>query len=293
MPVQTAAPRKFSPTTLAYIAVGVVVVVVVALVIVKVTGGSNGSSTSSITPQNTAAPASVVSKVTGVNDSVSNAVGAPAASSNFALPPVDKGQPPLTYSGKPGALYIGGEFCPYCAAMRWSIIMAFGRFGTFSNLKETISSPWDTDGSTPTFSFLGAGYTSSYVTFKPIENESNDTGPGGQGRHVITPLTSAQNSLWGKYDSHFGVSQGFPFLDIGNKVFLVGPTYDPTILGGGALTQNDIANKLSNSKDPITQAIVGTANYLTAGICSTTGMQPTSVCSQPYVTQALKALGIS
>ena len=95
-----------------------------------------------------------------------------------APPTIKKGQPPLTISGKPGAVFIGGEFCPYCAAERWALIMAFCKFGTFTNLKETTSSPWDTDPSTATFSFYGATYSSPYLTFDTSEHESNDTSPG-------------------------------------------------------------------------------------------------------------------
>src|SRR5215471_17073708 len=37
---------------------------------------------------------------------------------------------PLTSGGKPEMLYIGAEYCPYCAAMRWSMAVALSRFGT-------------------------------------------------------------------------------------------------------------------------------------------------------------------
>ena len=35
----------------------------------------------------------------------------------------------LTSNGKPEMLYIGAEFCPYCAASRWSMALALSRFG--------------------------------------------------------------------------------------------------------------------------------------------------------------------
>ena len=40
----------------------------------------------------------------------------------------------LTSNGKPEILYIGAEFCPYCAAERWAIAVALSRFGTLSPL---------------------------------------------------------------------------------------------------------------------------------------------------------------
>lgn len=285
-PVTTGAPRRFSPTAIAFGVIAVIVIVVVALIVLKVTGGSN-STTNSLAPTRTPAPASLISEVTGVPDSVFQTVGVPGS---VNAPSLARNQPALTIDGKPGAIFIGGEFCPYCAAERWAMVIAFSKFGTFSNLQETTSSPWDTDPATATFSFYGAHYSSQYLTFQPVEEASNDTNGLGT-RHILTPLTSTQSHLWSTYSSHFGISQGFPFLDIGNEVFVIGPSYNPAILSG--LDQNAIAAKLSNAADPVTQSIIGTANYLIAGLCSITGQQPAAVCSAPGTTEAAKALGLS
>ncbi len=281
-----AAPQRFSPSTIAFAAVAVVVVIVVGFVIFKVTQPSKPPSTPGLTaPVNTPAQASVLSAVTNPPASVAAAVGLPSTS--VVVPPtVKKGQPPLTISGKPGAVFIGGEFCPYCAAERWSIIMAFSKFGTFNNLQETTSSPWDTDPSTPTFSFYGSTYTSAYITLNAVEHNSNDkTGVGTS--VLLQPLTKQEANLWQTYDN----SSGFPFMDIGNKAFVTSPSYVPTVLAG--LDQQDVASKLSHPKDPVTQSIVGTANYLTAGICAATGQKPASVCSAPVVATAAHAMGLS
>ncbi|HVD63297.1 MAG TPA: DUF929 family protein, partial [Lapillicoccus sp.] len=34
-------------------------------------------------------------------------------------PKAISGAPPLTTDGKPGVLYVGAEYCPFCAAERW------------------------------------------------------------------------------------------------------------------------------------------------------------------------------
>jgi hypothetical protein len=283
-------PRRFSSATLAFISAGVVVVVVVAFVIVKVVG-SSGPSQNNATPVLTAASPSVLAQLEiGIGAPVVHAVGLPS-SAKVNPPSLYKGQPALVSAGKPEAFYVGGEFCPVCAAERWAIIMAFSRFGSFTGLKETTSSPWDSPPAIHTFSFYGASYTSKYLVFRPIETESNDTGPNAAGRKILVPLTSQESSLWAKYASHFGVTNDFPFVDFGNKVFVVGGSYDPTILTG--LDQGPIAAMLKNAQDPVTQAIVGTATYLTAAICSITGDQPASVCSASIVTQASHALGVS
>jgi len=31
-------------------------------------------------------------------------------------------------------VYIGAEYCPYCAVERWPLIVALNRFGTLTNL---------------------------------------------------------------------------------------------------------------------------------------------------------------
>jgi hypothetical protein len=279
-------PRRFTPTTMALIAVGLVVVVVLVFVVVKVAGGGS-SSNNTAAPTNTPADPVVVAKLTGVTQVTADTVAVP---SGLNKPSVLQGQPPYTVDGKPAVLYIGGEFCPYCAAERWGLILALSRFGTVSGLYQTTSSPWDVHPATATFTFLHASYTSPYITYVGKEYMSNDT--TGPGTHTqLMPLTSQEQQLWSKYSAHFGIGEGFPFIDIANKVFILGPTYDPTVLAG--LTQKDIANALSDPTSPITQAIVGTANYISAGICSVTNKQPSPVCSSSAVTAASKDLGLS
>ena len=285
-PAPAGPPRRFSPATLAYGTAGLVVVVVVVLILVLVLGG--GSKTPGPGPAVTPVPPSVLQAVTGVSQSQANTVGVP---SGLNAPKTASGQPALSSGGKPEALYIGAEFCPYCGAERWALVMAFSRFGTFSGLQETTSSPYDSPPAVATFTFAKAHYTSNLVDFTMVENESNDTTGLGT-RHVLQPLTSAQQHLWTKYSAQFGLqSTGFPFVDFGNKVFVLGPTYNPQVLLG--LDQGQIAQKLSNPADPVTQAVVGAANYMTAAICDLTGNQPASVCSASGTTAAAKQIGLS
>ena len=75
--------------------------------------------------------------------------------------------------GKPLITYIGAEYCPYCAAERWSLAVALSRFGTFSNLSGTHSSDSDVYPDTQTLSFYGSSYTSPYVDFQPVEEATN------------------------------------------------------------------------------------------------------------------------
>ena len=270
---------------MAVTAIGLVIVVVLVLVLVKVT--TRSTATSGPGPVDTPAPAGLVAQVTGLPASVFDAVG---VSSSVLAPSVITGESPLAQGAKPAALYIGAEYCPFCAGDRWATIVAFSRFGSFSGLQETTSSPWDAYPSTATFSFHGAQYRSDQIVFTTVEHEGNDTTRAGT-RKPLEPLTRSQESLWSTYSARFGVPMGYPFLDIGNKVFVIGPAYDMTVLSG--LDQATIAAKLTNPKDPVTRAVVGAANYLTAGICSVTGGRPESVCSSPGTTAAAKALKLS
>lgn len=76
--------------------------------------------------------------------------------------------------GKPEVFYWGAEFCPYCAAERWSLVVALSRFGHFSALPETTSSSSDVYPDTATFTFYGSSYTSSYIDFVPLEVEDRN-----------------------------------------------------------------------------------------------------------------------
>ena len=99
-------------------------VVVVAIVLVKILGGSPTTSTTLVGPMDTRANAAVLAKVTAVTPTEAATVGVP---SSVIAPSVFKGQPPLTSGGHPAVLYIGAEYCPYCAAERWAIVMTLLR----------------------------------------------------------------------------------------------------------------------------------------------------------------------
>jgi len=253
------------------------VVVAVAVVIgLFVYLGSRSSGNSVPTPK--PASASVVNEVTNVAPSTLAAVGTGSSQVQNPFTPIKSG-PPLTGStGRPEVFYEGAEFCPYCAAERWGMVVALSRFGTFQNLSQITSSSTDVYPSTQTFTFYKSTYTSQYVDFVPLEVQSDNGTP----LQVPTP---AQQQIINTYNS----SNSFPFVDIANKYSLVGASYDPQLLQN--LDAQTIANSLSNPNSPIAQAILGTANYLTAAICVATNQQPASVCAAAPVPSIEKILG--
>jgi hypothetical protein len=160
--------------------------------------------------------------------------------------------------------------------------MALARFGTFSGLQEMRSSPTDVDPNTATFTFHGSTYSSSLISFQPVELEDRNQQP------LESPSASVA-SIFTTFDQppYSATRQGFPFLDIGGRFMLEGSGYDPALLQG--LSWEQIASRLTNASDPVTRAIVGNANDLTAAICSTAINQP-SVCSSPTITGIEAAL---
>ncbi len=260
------------------------------LVIVKATGTSTDNS---FTPT-TLAPASVVKDVSNIPASVFNTVGVNSPTVPVTAPTILKNQPAMTLGGKsPAMLYYGAEYCPFCAAERWAMTAALARFGTWSNLKITASSHTDNPGMTDTFSYHGATFTSPYLTFSGIEQYSNV--PNSSGFTTLQNPTAEEQAILAKYSSSKynpnattsgGIS--FPFVDINNVAIISGASYTPTILAGQTWSQ--IAGGLSDPTNPATQAIVATANYMTAAICASTKGAPASVCQSSGVQAATKAL---
>lgn len=265
--------------------IGLVVVLVAAgaaTVVHLVTTPSGGKA-----PTVTAATPDVLKALASVSPAEENEVGLP---SSVSVPQVANGQPALRIDGhSPAAFYIGGEFCPNCGAERWAVVMAFDRFGTFSGLKLTTSSPYDADPSTPTFSFYGSTYSSRYITLATDEAVGNDTTALGT-RKPLQPPTALESTLWQKYETMFGQEEAFPFVDVGNRVFVVTASYDPGVLAGLSATQ--VASDLYRATAPSTEDIVATATYLTAAVCSLTGQQPAAACSVGVVQHAESAMGL-
>ncbi len=215
------------------------------------------------------APAALVAKVTSVPTAVIDSVGLGTAQ----VPPPIKGGTPAT--GKPALLFIGAEFCPYCAAERWSIVNALARFGTFSNLAITHSSAIDTLPNTATFSFYGSHYVSSVIDFTPVEVTTNE--PSGRYYKSLENPTPAQQAIWSQFDP----GTGFPFMYLDGRYALISPTYDAGVLQG--LTHDQIAAALADANNPVTQAVVGAANGITAEVCTLTHDQPAATCADPAV----------
>ena len=244
--------------------------VAVALALIVATAGAR-------TPA--AAPAVPVD-VTGT---IALATGVPTASLERAAPTADARAPRrstasaiISVDGKPSILYVGSEFCPFCASERWPVVVALSRFGTFSGLGVSHSSLTDTFPGTATLSFHGSTYTSKYLTFTGKELYDNTEVGGRYG--VLDTLSPAEERRFA--DPIENPNHGFPFLDLGGR-YLADAQYLPETLKG--MTANQIATTLVDPSTRVGGLIDGSANWLTASLCTLTNDEPTTVCASPLI----------
>jgi hypothetical protein len=280
---QRAAERRAERRRRILIASGsiiVVLAVVLTFVIIKLNNKPPASAGSASNGPTGSALTAVVDQVTSVPTSVSDAVAdGGGVLAGYSKPTTINGTE-LTAGGKPEMLYMGAEYCPYCAAQRWAMIVALSRFGAFSGLATIHSAAANGAGqaepypNTPTWTFVHASYSSPYLTFTPVEMQTNipDTSTGTY--TTLQTATAAQQALITKYG---GSSQSIPFIDFGNKYVISGASYNAGVLAG--LSWSQIAADLHNPNSAVAKSILGAANYITAAICKMTGNQPASACT--------------
>jgi len=183
-------------------------------------------------------------------------------------------QPNLS-GGHPLTLFVGGQFCPFCASMRWPLVKALSRFGTFSGLGQ-INSRQGTDGfnSIGSYDLTKATFKSDYVTLRMVEVADANGNP-------LQQPDAETAALLNKFDPQGSI----PFVFVGGSYVAQLP-YSPALLQGKSFQQ--ILDEV-NSSDPgqLGRAIDAEADGITAIICKTDGAQPAQVCNQP----AIQALG--
>ena len=216
--------------------------------------------------------ATVLNDLSGVSMSTLNQVGkAPGVNSPTSI----SGASSLTLNGKPEILYMGAEYCPYCAAERWSMIVALDKFGNFTGIQYMQSTSTDVYPNSPTFTFVGATYTSNYVTFVTVEQADRNDQP-------LQTATTQETSLLSTYDSGGTI----PFVDIGNAYQITSSQFVPSALRvgnsatGAPYNWTQIASQLNNASSIPAINVDGAANRLISAICKIDGGAPTSVCSQ-------------
>ncbi len=250
-----------------------IVVLVVVVVFLVVFPKSTASATKNL---NAPASAALVADITRLPASDYTIVGITGQQSS-ALKAISDAA--ITTDGKPTFVYVGGEFCPYCAAERWAVVTALSRFGTFTGLETTRSSGADVYPNTPTLSFLTATYTSDYLVLDAKEISD-------RARNALQPLSSLGAAAEASYAKYGG--GGVPYLSLDNKYFTT-YQYDPGVLAGK--TPDQVGAAIADPSTTISKDVLTAANVLTAGFCTMTDQQPSAVCGAPEVKAAVVGLG--
>ena len=176
-------------------------------------------------------------------------------------------------NGKPVLVYVGAEFCPYCAVDRWPLIMALERFGNFTSLHYTTSA--NDEGDYASFTFANSSYTSSYIAFRGYEDEDRSGA-------ALQTVPANYSSVWSSFGS------GFPFLDFENTYVIRASVLPfPDIIGGKNWTA--ILNDISTS-DSVGLQIREAANLITGVICKITQGAPAGVCGASPITTSTSSV---
>ncbi len=264
--------------------IAVTVVLVVVGVFLGVANAHRDSATGTPAAQATTRDnRTLIDAVTKLDPGVVDAVGNGGLPSTFV--PIKDATPLAGSSGRPEILYVGAEYCPYCAAQRWAMVVALSRFGSFQHLYLTQSSSSDAYPNTSTFTFNRSTYTSQYVDFVAVETADR------AGQPLQVP-SDEQKALLARYDAPpyvaAAASGGIPWLDVANRYVMSSSGFTPAVLAN--LSWADIAGRLANAGDPVTKSIVGDAGNITAAICKATGGQPVAVCGSAAIAPLVVAL---
>lgn len=248
---------------------------VALLVVAVVVAGPSHASSGKVSPG-----MAIAKRVTGVAPARALSVGA-----GTAEPMQQITGPFLRAGGKPLVLYVGAEFCSYCAAERWAVVNALGRFGTFSGLGLTESATDEQYPATPSFSFHGSSYSSPYLALQAVELSGSQKGFSGT-YPPLDSLNARQQDIASSLDRPpYAPEKGsIPFMVVAGRFVLFSSQYAPAVLKGLGPTQ--VAAALGNLSAPSTRGILGAANWLTASLCEVTKAKPAAVCDA----KAIKAL---
>jgi hypothetical protein len=187
---------------------------------------------------------------------------------------------PLSSGGKPEVLYVATEYCPYCVAQSWPLIVALSRFGEFSGLSTSRSPTFEDVPPIDGWTFYGSSYTSPYLAFAPVETHSNvlvspNADPGDKTSYrSLQRLTTAEQAVFSESDR----AGETPFIDFGGQATAIGSDIIPATLTG--LTWNQIAADLRRPASTAGAAILYSAAALTAELCQLTGNRPAAACSK-------------
>jgi uncharacterized protein DUF929 len=262
--------------------------VVTGLVVIGILAGVRRGPAGQAAPQNSAAGSpdnrTLLDVLQHIDPQVAGVIG--GGGLGKSLVQVKNAPALLGASHHPQVVFLASEGCALCAAQRWSMVIALSRFGSVKDVMLAISSVKESTGPLATFSFRRLQYTSSYIDLVAVETIDADG-------HPLATLSPADQKVVDTYDVPPYVPESargaLPWLDVANRYVMAGSGYPPQVLQN--LNWAQIDEKLGNAKDPVTEAVVGNANWITAAICRVTGMSPEAVCQTQAIGQLAQQLG--
>jgi hypothetical protein len=185
---------------------------------------------------------------------------------------------PYRVGGKPVLLFVGAQYCPFCAAERWAVVKALSRFGSWSGLAAGHSSSGESGfGDVPTYVLLQARYHSLYVAFdhKDVADNAGNT---------LQHLSPVEQTYFNRYDP----AGSIPLVYVDGYA-MSGSGYSPAELQGGAFAhvQSELRR---NGNAPYVGDINGEANLLTAFLCHGDGNRPQTACKSPVIRSIERSL---
>lgn len=246
------------------------VVAVVVIIIAVAVGSVIANRPASAPAASGNSGAGALTKLTSIPAATFDAAAAPTPQQ---VPAKLDGASEIKVDGKPRVLYVGAEYCPFCAIERWALIAALSRFGTFDGITETTSSSSDSLPDTPTFSFLKAKYTSDHVAFTAVETQDREGKP-------LQKLEGENATLFQKYNTQGSI----PWISWGGTHATTGATVDGKFFEGK--TYDQIITGILDPKSDLGKSVLPAANVMTAQLCAQNGGKPSNVCTSSGVLAA-------
>lgn len=161
---------------------------------------------------------------------------------------------PIFVGNKLAVYYVGGEFCPYCGAFRWALVMALSQYGSFANLQTIVSA----ESQVPTYSFVGSSFTCTSIDFQPAEVLGNTIDPNTGHYIALESMNSKQDELITKYNSGGSI----PFICIGGVDFRAdaGVYLHPSSFSGKSFS--DVQLQVTSKSGPLYNQIKTESDYL-------------------------------
>jgi hypothetical protein len=183
--------------------------------------------------------------------------------------------------GWPVILFVGAQYCPFCAAERWALVLALSRFGHWSDLGQMHSTHGESGfPGLPTYDLMHASYRSATITLQEREVADFDG-------HPLQQLTPEQSNAVNAYDPHGSI----PFQLIAGRYAQISSGYSPGLLEGLSF---DRAQTLvyHQPHSALSRAVTKEANVISALICASLGSPADTMpaCRLPAVQTVLSRL---